>query len=99
MSKNLKGKIMAHSPIKKELTKEAFAARLFSENQGKIQPLWLCTCEEVKQSMKDDFEKAYDSWVQEELEMAARREKNNPLKNVEIIELKDGETRWDYMDD
>ncbi len=82
---------------KEELTKEAFSARLYAESQGTFHPLWLCTHEEVKKSMLDDFDEAYLRWVNDELKQAARRESDRRSTSIEIIDLKNGESPWDYM--
>lgn len=82
---------------KEELTKEAFSARLYAESQGAFYPWWLCTHEEVKKSMIDNFDEAYSRWVSEELKQAKQRETDRDLSSIEIIDLKDGESPLDYM--
>lgn len=89
---------MTHKPHEEELTKEAFAARLYAELQGKHYPLWLCTSDEAKQAIMDDFEAGYRRWVKMETDMADLRESERRSSRIEIIDLKDGESPWDFMD-
>lgn len=85
---------MSISPILKELSLEAFAAKILYENKGVSMPLWLCTDDAIKLSMLGDLSTAYKSWVQQELAMAEERKRTNPFNNLKVTELKEGSS-WD----